>query len=555
MPQITYRANLSSSIYPMTIAEGGRTVIIPGPDNNFDRRVDPTGAQKDAGIPQALYLENVMPTVSGYQSVGYFQRIGGSGISPSESVGGVIELKVLDTSTNTVTVIPIAQLSSSLKPINSTYSLIISGAVPIYVFGVYSQAVVRGVCYLLEANSGQLYTCTFSAPVITLTNVTATITPVTVPTFFSINSIRCIIGTNNYLVAISRTKVFYSSTTTPTDFTASLVSGAGETSLSDINGSALWALETQNGFYLFGSRNNLYVQYTGNSRYPFKFTPVKNSSGIQYPITTLVKLQVYGEVDSIGHFVIEIDNQIKFIQGIEASAVAPEVTDFLSRGDIQELFNTATNTFIPTISYTSISQIYLHLNRYLIVSVQATGGSLGLSGVAPYDAVIIYDIVLQRYGKLKITHTDIFSMEVGIGPSGTLKTTLAFLNRSGNTIRYLSMDMYSVTNSAYTGEAHVGVLVLGKFQYVRSRKIQIHEIEVEGPQNSAITTAPNFSCVLLPSQNGRTFDTPITPYQVSNSGGLAVYNTHATGQNHSIVLKGAFNVNTVQLKFSARGKL
>ena len=71
MAQISYRANLSSAIFPMTLARAGRSVIIPGPDQNFDRRVDPAGEQKDAGIPQVIYMENVLPTANGYQSVAF----------------------------------------------------------------------------------------------------------------------------------------------------------------------------------------------------------------------------------------------------------------------------------------------------------------------------------------------------------------------------------------------------------------------------------------------------------------------------------------------------
>jgi hypothetical protein len=71
MAQISYRANLSAAIFPMTLARAGRSVIIPGPDQNFDRRVDPQGEQKSAGIPQIIYAENVIPTADGYQSVGF----------------------------------------------------------------------------------------------------------------------------------------------------------------------------------------------------------------------------------------------------------------------------------------------------------------------------------------------------------------------------------------------------------------------------------------------------------------------------------------------------
>lgn len=71
MAQISYRANLSSTIFPMTIAKGGRTVINPQYDQNFDKRVDSPGdnSKGSAGIPQALYMQNVLPTPDGFQSI------------------------------------------------------------------------------------------------------------------------------------------------------------------------------------------------------------------------------------------------------------------------------------------------------------------------------------------------------------------------------------------------------------------------------------------------------------------------------------------------------
>lgn len=72
MAQISYRANLSTAVFPMTLSRAGRSVIIPGPDQNFDRRVDPQGQQqRDASIPQVIYMENVLPTSNGYQSVAF----------------------------------------------------------------------------------------------------------------------------------------------------------------------------------------------------------------------------------------------------------------------------------------------------------------------------------------------------------------------------------------------------------------------------------------------------------------------------------------------------
>jgi hypothetical protein len=73
MSQQTHRANLSSAIFPMTLAKAGRSVIVSGADQNFDRRIDPSGISnaKAVGIPQAIYMENVFPTPDGFQSVGF----------------------------------------------------------------------------------------------------------------------------------------------------------------------------------------------------------------------------------------------------------------------------------------------------------------------------------------------------------------------------------------------------------------------------------------------------------------------------------------------------
>lgn len=75
MAQQTHRANLSSAVFPMTLAKAGRSVIVPTYDQNFDKRVDANGNDKGSvGIPQAIYMENVFPTPDGFQSVGLKPR-------------------------------------------------------------------------------------------------------------------------------------------------------------------------------------------------------------------------------------------------------------------------------------------------------------------------------------------------------------------------------------------------------------------------------------------------------------------------------------------------
>jgi hypothetical protein len=550
MAQIAYRANLSSAIYPMTIADGGRTVIVPGPDQNFDRRVDPQGEQKDAGIPQALYLENVMPTVNGYQSIEFLQPETRAMLVPPgatyikfciEVPARLPGVPVPGSSGTAIKVLPVYFWDNNectTGVFGDQQVLFGSGAPPGIITG--SSAVLAGVCYLFlyDGVTNYLYTVTRDvADQIVLIDISASVTPPgQLALFFSICS------SNNYLIGNSETTIYYSSTTTPTDFVSSLVSGAGQINPNSTDNIVQYLKETTNGFYVYCATNTLFAQYTGNARYPWKFVPVMNSTGRYDNYNWCVA----GGVDTPGHYVIEKNKNIKFIQGNQATAVAPEVSDFLGKNPLQELFNSTTNSFLRTTLSTSVPSIYIYLNRYLVVSINGTAETGGL--FEKYTHAIIFDLLLSRYGKIKLDHSFVFTVA---GP----KETLAFVNKQTRMINYMSFDIYQseMPFDGLTWTPATGVLVLGKFQYVRSRKIQLHEIQIEGPQNTAVIAEPNFSCVLFPSLKGRTFDRPVTLTASSMEDGLAIYPAHATAQNHSICLKGAFSVNTLQLHFSPRG--
>jgi len=548
MGQIAYRANLSAATYPMTIADGGRTVIMPGPDNNYDRRVDPQGEQKDAGIPQALYLENVLPTARGYQSVGYIDS--GADVPLAGTMANVIEVFARNPSTETIITVPIYfNTSSAMRAgIAGEMTVTVVGASPIYASKT-STAVVRGTCYVLIGID--LYTVEWDgSTVITLTDVTATVTPLN---FISTNGIVAICSAANYLVMVGPRTSYYSSTTTPLDFVSSLVSGAGQIDPNDIGGDIQYVKASANGFYVYSNTTVVWVQYTGNARYPWKSSIVKTAIGVRSDRGT--QRYIAGGPSFPNHVFIDTLNRVCVLTGAEVTNAVPEVSDFLANSTVQELFDYSTNTFTATNLSTPEAIVYLWASRYVLVSIN--GSAKDLPGTV-YTKAIIYDTVLQRLGRLKIDHHFIFTVDPIFSSAIGLdidKPLLGFIDVTTKRVRYIALDMYAQRALAGSNrdEAYEGVLVLGKFQYARSRFLQLEEIEIEGPQNSDIIPAPNFSCAVLPSLNGRTFDSPVTPYQVSLTGGLAAYNCHCVGQNVSVALKGAFNVNTVQLKFTARG--
>jgi hypothetical protein len=559
MGQVAYRANLSSATFPMTIADGGRTVIVPGPDQNFDRRVDPEGEQKDAGIPQALYMENVVPTVNGYQSVGYIRPTLNMTLASGRTIVHKIEVMAV-TSSNTKLPVTLYVDSTGVFSvgIDGRSSVTFSGTAPGSSV-LLSTAMVGNKSYLYDAISYRLYEIT-AAPGITLTNVTASVTPAN---FFSTNTISSIAGSNNYLIASAFDRIYYSSLTTPTDFVASLVSGAGSIIPNNLSGAILRVVSSAVGFYVITPDVVIAAEYTGNARYPWKFIVVKGLSGVKSTAnSTDLQYSIYSNAYTQSAIIVGKNGEIKILQRDQAQSLLPELDDFLTNKVQQDSLNYTTSAITSQALFTLEPRVFVVGARYFIVSINDSSTTTAFAG--QYTHAMLYDSMTQRAGKLKITHDFITEVDLEIaafaGPDpsfqgGKNKKLIAFVDGVLGRIAYVNFDIYNFTalnNASY--EAAQGALLLGKFQYVRSRMMQMEEIEIEGPQNTAIVPSPNFSLALIPSTDGRNFDAPITLTPRSINGGLAVYNCHHTAQNHSILIKGAFSINTLQLKFVPGGE-
>jgi hypothetical protein len=514
MPE--YRANLSSAVFPMTLADAGRTVIFPQADQNFDRRVDPAGEQKDAGIPQAMYLENVIPTVNGYQSVGYRAR---NALPPRNSGTGSLIPRQAFFVDDTIMIARDGSFSYQDVITNN-----ISCSLPWkYQIGpapasgaVHSIAKVRGVNYWCDRVSLFTFTIDPGTKQSTFVDISGSVTGITV------SQIRAICSSYNYLVALmDDDTIAWSSTTTPTDFTVSLVTGAGSQVPSNAQ-NANFLIEHPEGFFIYCDNSAVFAKYTGNSRYPWKFTPVANAGGY----STLN--QIYGSAQTPEHYGIDNSNKLQIITPDRAQLVAPEVTTFLERKNYKDTFDYLDNTFGRQINLVS-THIYYLLDRYVVVSTQ-------FGSETQFTHAFVYDVLLQRYGILKVSHAYVFADA----------TTLTFVPKfAGERPQTWSLNIYD-PNSIFQG-----VLLLGKFQYIRDRWIQLEGIEIESAQDTD-RVIRNFSLLLFQSRDGKNFLPPVT-IPTSGTGNLITAPTHKTAKSHSIMLKGAFDVNTLQLDFRIAG--
>jgi hypothetical protein len=279
--------------------------------------------------------------------------------------------------------------------------------------------------------------------------------------------------------------------------------------------------------------------YTGNSKYPWKFREIAGSSGFTY------STQVAGSTNQSSQYGL---TNSKFIQELipdQAALIAKEVTDFISTQSKWDIYDTTTNTFSVSSSGTILDltqpRLWYFLDRYVILPYGFVSGK--------YTYAILFDTLLKRYGKIKATFNAIATDDVD----------MYTVDYATGAISKIYFDIYDQVITGGGQYKHSGVLLLGKFQLVRNNLLQLEEIEIESTQSTTVLPAPadqQFQVITLPSLNGKTFGTPITPYKDTASSGPWIHYLipQSVAVNHSILIKDAFDINTLQLTFTVHGQ-
>ena len=153
---------------------------------------------------------------------------------------------------------------------------------------------------------------------------------------------------------------------------------------------------------------------------------------------------------------------------------------------------------------------------------------------------IFLRISLKRWGKFKFPHIDCF--ELSLLTAETVETprrSIAFLGTDG------SVNVVKI-NSRNNGAD--GVVLLGKYQYIRTRLTHLLAVEVENVQQGY-----PFAITDLYTLDGKT--------NISKSGYLLVDSPHnkkylfsVVGINHSLLMVGAFNLTCLILTYTIHGR-
>lgn len=513
MAQITYRANLSAKVFPFISEYFGRSVIVSGPDQNFSRQlVSSEDLDKDRGIPQLYYAHNVMPMAEGFQSIGFTPTIndtksGFSNIQPlRDYLGAQVFFSHGDDGANYV------------LPFGGTYWTQIN-TIPGTVGVAVTTAQMNGQTFIYFANVGcYLYNAASNTLLpITLTGLVST-------------DILGITSSAGYMIAWSTNTVAWSSTvahaiyTDPIDFVPSLITGAGGGSIEAAKGKITICVAHYLGFIVYTTDNAIAGIYSGNSRFPFNFREIVASGG-------LANASLISFDSGTGNHYAYTTSGMQLVSMSQTTTIFPEITDFIAGKYFEDFNETTLALETQGLFYPMKKAINVISDRYLVISY----------GVSSLTHAIVFDIVQKRFGKLKIPHTSCFEFKL-ITPevTETPRASIGFLQSNGS---------IKVVDFTYTSSYSSGVMILGKYQYVRARLMQLDSVSIEN-----IKADSGFNLYVLNSINGKTTDAPVAGYLAENSGTYRKYNFRVTGINQSLLFKGKFTAVSLELAFNISGR-
>lgn len=508
MALYSVRVNLSAMAFPFLSDLSGRSVIVKQQDQNYvAATVSKEDLDKDIGIPQLYYCHNIIATSQGYQSILYAPTIGGL---PLTNFVGVFA--VIDSAASGKAYLGYTADGTVYYAADPYYVWTLVGAFPATAGKAVTAAYINGVTYIYFANVGcyKFNFGTFALDPVTLTSLTPA-------------EVIGIVAVQGYLLAWSKAAIAWSSLIDPTDFTPSLVTGAGGGSVQGARGDIVTCVSHTIGVVIYTNQNAVAAPTSGNARYPFNFRELVASGG-------LASMDLITWDANSGNHYAYTSSGLQLISLQQTQTVVPELTDFLA-GAVFEDFDETTEEFVITdLTITMKKRIALVSDRYLCFSY----------GIEEFTHVLVHDLALKRWSKLKYTHTQIFEFSLLQAELvETPRRSIALLNKSGE-VKVVAIDSLDTASS--------GVAILGKYQFIRARTTTLESIDAENfPEGGALRCTDRYAV------DGKNTTTKVGTL-LASAGKYRKFGFHATGVNHSLMFKGAFHLVSLVLNLHVHGK-
>lgn len=550
MASIKFKLPISVSKFPFLYAKASRAALVPASDvaNRTPVALYGDTANVDFNLLAPLFVENMWPSDTGMFSVGFgylgtgtvntdFDRLlvfrssvtevalfcpsNGKNYVYRTSYGGWLQKNAL---TPTVT--------------NARVSLA-------YVDGrnfvFYESQVVLEWLFATNAFAGVAFTY---------------------PAGTTVADIKGICAAGNYLIAYGDERIYWSSLSNPLDL-ATTAAGAGSQIPNQLRGRITTVVSAAGGFIIYTTENAVAAFATNDASRPWSFQEIKGAGGVEG------FEQVSGDTPGGTHYTVGPFG-IQEVALQKAENVLPDAADFLVSREV-ELWNYTTKQIeLFRANLTKYARVNFIDNRYLFISYGWRNGQ--------YEAALMYDTQLRRWGKIRQQHVDIAALD-GLKmhewnpttgeavPSANFSadTTLSYrmlrenillLQRTGELQRLV---MTPVTDNLFNIpaiNACNGVMVLGHIKETRGRWVTFQFVTADGAFGVNQATRPyNYpKAYLYTSLDGAARDSTVTTLTERRAGARSMtWVGRVTADNFDIVLEGRMDLTTVIAEVTRHG--
>ena len=532
MATTKFKFAINNAEFPFLYSQASRSVVQPGSDiaprvgTNFTG-----GASYDFNVAQLLFCENALPSGAGLVSVGY--REAGAAVTPA--VTDFDQLIVLrDSQERNYLMSPARGKNYVFNTTTATWTSYNSFTWD-STKTLVSRAYVNGRTLVMYERDRVIEWDSVTPKFDTRT--------LTLPSGYAITDIRGICGASNYLVAHTSTEILWSTLTNILDL-ADTAAGAGRQTPIDLKGQITVLLPISGGFLICTTQNVVAAFFTGTAATPFSYREVTGSAGVSGAE------QVTFEANQDRVFAYGTSG-IQTLSLQRAEVVFPKCTDFLV-GASYDSWDEILGAVVESIATGALAvKLQLLSHRYLCISY--------LKSWNHFQFVLVYDLALQRWGKLKIPHTDIGILPSVIGSAFDLsydelsaayesydvayqdlktvaggflpaKTGFLFLQESG----FLQTLITDPTLSSNTG-----VALFGRIQHVRGRTVTFLGTQLDGLYG---TPAPVVRLVGSAPGNGFDRDRVVAATFASGTERSLKYVGRQVFENFDLAISGKFQL-------------
>jgi hypothetical protein len=447
MTQRVFTADLLSNQPPYNPRELGSSCVFADARETAQRTPAAnhgTDSTQQQGYNQVYFMENVMPASRGITSVGYQSVV--------PQLDSFVPKYVLECRSTTGELTYVGVDGSSVLHWYDESGWKLYDTVFADAEFVPQAVVVRGQSYFYFGNY----------EVLTWDSVAEKLVPITIEAI-EMGAILGICSGGSQLVLFSATTIYYSAALDATDFLPSLATGAGSTGILALKGTIVTCLPLGQDFVIYTQYSAVHARYTGNFALPFVYNEVAGSTGI---ITQ--KHVAYNT--NTGSHIAYVNVGLQEITPSGVASIFPDISDQVSKGVVAFI-----DELTGMLSYDVIQAVNVKLtfvaNRWLCIS-------LGIDPATEmYKEAYIFDSSLQRWGRLKVTHSCIFEWAGSAAVEG-IKT-------------------YQDLSDAYPLYQDVGVLLYRDLGSLAAKYSALNK------QKLAIMSDQGQVCLLVPTESGQ----------------------------------------------------